>query len=100
MGKFLGGGIKYERKKMVMMANAVDFKQLKPKTFQNDDQDSDSSDDDESNDNNLEEDGENEESSVNVAKRQKKTDDREDSPPPDIFNMGKRAVTVRTPGSQ
>lgn len=99
MGKFLGGGIKYERKKMVMMANAVDFKQVNPKVNKNDGQESENSDDDGSIDDDLEEDGDTEESSIHVAKRQRREHDREDSPEPDLYDMGRGAISVRTPGS-
>ena len=99
MGKFLGGGIKYEQKKMVMMANAVDFKQYKPKVNKNDDQVSENSDDDGSIFDDLGEEGDIEESFIHVAKRQKRAHDKEDSPEPDLYDMGRSAISVRTPGS-
>ena len=99
LGKFLGGGIKYEQKKMVMMANAVDFKQYKPKVNKNDDQVSENSDDDGSIFDDLGEEGDIEESFIHVAKRQKRAHDKEDSPEPDLYDMGRSAISVRTPGS-
>ena len=99
LGKFLGGGIKYEKKKMVMMANAVDFKEIKPKVDKNDDQSGEDSDDDGSEEDDLGEEGDPEESFIHVAKRQRRTQNREDSPEPDLYNIGGTAISVRTPGS-
>ena len=93
--KFLGGGIKYEKKKMVMMANAVDFKEIKPKVDKNDDQSGEDSDDDGSEEDDLGEEGDPEESFIHVAKRQRRTQNREDSPEPDLYNIGGTAISVR-----
>ena len=95
LDKFMNEGIKYNKKTMVMMANAADFKQYKPKLLGNEDDDEtvDKSDD------SGEESEEEEEPVVQVSKKRKKSQRRDDSPEPDLYNLGGTAIPVRTPGS-
>ena len=87
MDHFHGDGIKFNKKKMIMMANSFDFKQMK---VGNDEDDNTTDEEDH-------EDGE--ETITHVAKKIRRREDRDRSPEPDIFNMRASARSVRTPGS-
>ena len=96
LDEFLGDGVKYNKKTMVMMENASNFKLVKPKLSK---KGKDSLE--ESTDAVEEESSDDEELVVPVTKRPKKTVPRDDSleSESDLFRMGASAIAVRTPGS-
>ena len=97
LDRFMNEGIRYNKKKMVMMKNAVDFKQYKPKLLGNENEDEDEKADE--SDESEEESEEEEEPVVQVSKKHKRSQRRDDSPEPDLYNLGGTAISVRTPGS-
>ena len=88
MSDFMSNGAAFNKKKMVVMANAFNFKEVNVAD--------DADDADEVSD--VEDENEEPEMPSSAAKRPRR-ENREESPEPDIYNMRASAISVRTPGT-